>query len=167
MVLLISAIALAESASSLDLNPIVILGIIGLLAGIAFSVEARLERLRVPIAMVPFGILATLSSDNYSVASNPRQFGECSVVHFSRGFPLPWDGTNYISGNLSGGFPCVLTPPIFYIGGSVSFFLDLIFYVAVGVAIIQLYRGIRGTTVTAGSSRVKNIIQRVAYNQTI
>jgi hypothetical protein len=40
----------------------------------------------------------------------------------------------------------------------VSFSLDMIFYVAVGVAIIQLYRGITGKTITARSSQVNKMV---------
>ena len=61
-----------------DLN--VSLVTLGLLAGIALAVAARLERSRVLAVLVPLGIIATLASALYSVTLTAGPPGICSFT---------------------------------------------------------------------------------------
>jgi hypothetical protein len=126
-------------------DPRVSLATIGLVAGIAFAVVARLERGWVLTAMVPLGILATLASALYSASITSGQ-GGCAYTYVNKGFPLAWSSTYDLLGS-----PCYLLLYLIYNPARdlIFYSLDVIFYVAVGLAIIQVYRGIVGKTVTA------------------
>ncbi len=157
-VLAITIFALAESPVSYEPDTNITLGIMVLLAGITLSVAARLERPWVPIVMIPFGVLATGVSTAYHVIVNPGLVVGCSIARVGMGFPLPWGFTF----NLAGGGRCILPlvplySPLTPRPDFVSFALDMIFYVAFGLAIMQFYRGITGKTIATGSSRVNNL----------
>jgi hypothetical protein len=121
---------------------------VGLAVGIAFAVAARIERYWVPVVMVPLGILATLASVLYQVVNNPVRPGGCVFAFVHGGFPLPWNTTYNLVGSGCLAFPLTIINPVI---DRVSFSLDVVFYVAVGLAVIQLYRGITGRTITARS----------------
>jgi hypothetical protein len=158
MVLAVTVIALANPPFSIEPDATISLAVIALLAGIGFVVVARLERLWVSIVAVPFGVLATLASALYHHIDVPLQ-SACAFGRVNIGFPLPY---RYAFIYTSTGPGCIvpLLPlyPIHPGTNMVSFSLDVIFYVAVGVAIIQFYRGITGKTITPGSTRTHNMI---------
>ncbi len=149
----LSGILLAITASALTdttrfrfvLNPIISLAMIGLIAGIAFAVAARVEKFWVPVVMVPFAVLTTLASAVYQVANSSRLVGECAIVTVSRGFPLPWRSTYDLIGPRCLLLLYQILAPI---RNTTLFSLDALFYVAAGLAIIQLFRGITGKTLT-------------------
>jgi hypothetical protein len=133
------------------------MGITLLLASIVVAVGYRFERLWVPLAMVFFGLLATVVSSAHSVVfdpSNPGLTYPCCVTRVNRGFPLPWSFTyEYLGGVRRALLPLYSQP---YAGlDMVAFVLDVVFYVAIGLAIIQLYRGTIGKTITAQTSILK------------
>jgi hypothetical protein len=161
LALAITTVALVSTPSFRLLPDLGIsLAIIGLVAGIAFTVPARLERAWVPIVMIPFGILATVASFSYSVTAPAVQFGQCGFQSIGRGFPLAWNFSYSMFGLRC---PVRLSSLLAPIGGGplysllsprvslASFALDVAFFVGAGVAIIQLYRGITGRTITAQS----------------
>jgi hypothetical protein len=119
---------------------------IGLIAGIAFTVVVGLERVWVPALMVPFRILATIASAVYRIAEVPGQVYMCAFARINVGFPLQYNFTYDSIGSrcIVPLHPLVLAPRI----DIALFSLDAIFYVAAGLAIIQLYRGIIGKTIT-------------------
>jgi hypothetical protein len=129
---------------------------LGLIAGIVFAVAARLERAWVTIVIVPFGYLTTLASGLYPTDNNPGPILQCSAFLVNRGFPLPWNSTYRITG--AQWCPAPLLPLLDPSMGLVSFSLDLVFYVAAGQAIIQLYRGVTGKTIKTRSSRVNRMV---------
>jgi len=135
-------------------DPSVSLATIGLVAGIAFAVAARLERGWVLTAMVPLGILATLASALYSASITSGQ-GACAYTYVNKGFPLAWSSTYDLLGS-----PCYLLLYLIYNPARdlIFYSLDVIFYVAVGLAIIQLYRGMTAKTIAARSLRVGKVI---------
>ena len=143
--LAIIAIVLTDAPTfRFELDMSIRLSMIGLFAGIAFAIAARLERPWVPILMVPFGALATLVSMAYQIAYNPGiNPGGCNGSSVQSGFPFPWSSTyNFV------GSRCLLLyiPMSSHVIDTVSFFLDVLFYAAVGVAIIQLFRATTGRT---------------------
>jgi len=128
------------------------LATLGLGVGIAFATAAGLERSRVLVAMIPLGTLATIVSTVNRVDYNPVQYPTCAIARVNMGFPLPW----YFDYN----FPvrgCILPLPLLPRWDVVSFFLDVAFYVGVGLTIIQFSRGITGKTIATGSSQVNNL----------
>jgi hypothetical protein len=138
---------------------IVTLGIMVLLAGIVFSVAARLERFWVPIIMIPFGVLATGVSTAYHVVVNPGLVIGCSIARVGMGFPLPWGFTYHPAGDGRCIVPLVQLYSLLTPGPNIaSFALDVVFYVAIGLAIIQLYRGVNRTTITARSQPINKMI---------
>ena len=118
-------------------DPILGLAMIGLIAGIGFSVEGRLESLWVPVFLVPLGILVTATSA-LLVSVTPANFGDCTITYVGRGFPLPWNSAFDFAGSRC--LPLLLPSTVGR--DMISFALDVIFYIAAGIAIIQLYRGI-------------------------
>jgi hypothetical protein len=157
-VIAITGIAFAESPGSYEPDMIITPGIMVLLAGITLSVAARLERLWVPIVMIPFGILATAASTAYHVVVNPGQVVGCSIARVGTGYPLPWSFTYNLAGDGRCIVPLVpLYSPLIPRPNIVSFVLDMVFYVAIGLAIFQLYRGIIGKTMTAQTSILKQV----------
>jgi hypothetical protein len=123
------------------------LAVLALITGIVFTVATRLERSWVPIVLAPLGILLTLVSRAYQVSSAPGNEAICAVTHVNNGFPLQYYFTMSFEGPrcLRLLLP-LLVPPRTALS---SFLLDVAFYIAAGLAIIQLYRGITGTTITA------------------
>jgi len=155
MVLAVTVIALANPSFSIEPDATITVAVIALLAGIGFVVVARLEGPWVYIVTVPFGVLATLASALYHHLDVPLQ-SACAFGRVNFGFPIPYRYT-YMSTSTGPGCIVPLLPlyPINPGTNMVSFSLDVIFYVAVGLAIIQLYRGIIGKTITAQTSIIK------------
>jgi hypothetical protein len=155
MVLAVTVIALANPPFSIEPDATISVAVIALFAGIGFVVVARLERAWVSIVAVPFGVLAALASALYHHADVPLQ-SACAFGRVNFGFPLPY---RYAYMYTSTGPGCIVPLlPLYPVNpgmNMVSFSLDVIFYVAVGVAIIQLYRGIIGKTITAQTSILK------------
>lgn len=148
--LIITAVAATETTRyPFGLDPRLSLLMIGLIAGIAFTVMVGLERVWVPALVVPFGILATIASTVYRVAEVPGQVSMCGPVQTNIGFPLQYNFTYESIGSrcIVPLHSLVLAPRI----DIALFSLDAIFYVAAGLAIIQLYRGITGRTINARS----------------
>jgi hypothetical protein len=105
--------------------------------------------------MVPFGILATLVSSLYQIANNPVNPLGCAASYVNRGFPLSWYSTYYFVGSHC---TILLIPANNPIINMVSFLLDVVFYVAAGIAIIQLYRGAVEKIPSTTSARVNKIV---------
>src|SRR4029077_146033 len=143
LALTITAISIADATRFRFLpDPNINLAMIGLVLGTLFAVAARLERAWVPIAIAPFGIIATLASALYRVSNNSSHFGECAIAYVSWGFPLAWNSTYEYFGR------CTLLP-LPYLSPNrflVFFSTDVVFYVAVGVGLIQLFRATTGRT---------------------
>jgi hypothetical protein len=158
MVLAVTVIALANPPFSIEPDATISVAVIALFAGMGFVVVARLERPWVPIVTVPLGVLVTLASALYHHADVPLQ-SACAFGRVNIGFPLPY---RYAYMWTSTGPGCIVPLlPLYPLNPGtniVSFSLDMIFYVAVGVAIIQLYRGITGKTITARSSQVNKMV---------
>lgn len=155
VILAITYVALTEpSPYPFEPDPNLSLALPALIPGIVLAVGARLERFWVPIVMAPFGILAAQASAVYSVSSVPGDVAICAVTHFSSGFPLQYYFTMGLIGPRCAGLPLpFFIPPRMLM---MPFLLDAVFYVAVGVAIIQLCRGITGKASTARSPPVNN-----------
>jgi hypothetical protein len=115
-------------------------------AGVAFVVAARLEKAKVLGVIVPVAILTALISGLYTVTLTSGPPGTCSFMYVNRGFPLAWGSTYDIFLN-----PCILLRylPVNPARDAIFFSLDVIFYVAVGLAIIQLFRGLARKTITS------------------
>jgi hypothetical protein len=84
----ITAVGLLVSPFSSGLLTIIILEMVFLFSGVALLVGERLERLWVMMALVPFGVLATIASTAHAFADPDR--GYCFFVLVKLGFPLPW-----------------------------------------------------------------------------
>jgi hypothetical protein len=159
----LSGLTLATTALALGgtqdfhfpLDPIVSIVLIGLFPGIIFAVASRLERTLVPILMFPFAVLATVASALHHRVNYPGQLIECGVYRVNIGFPLPWNFRYELYGNSPCPLPAFPLPPQ---PNMISFFLDVVFYVAAGIAIIQLLRGTIGRTNTTRSSPVNKMI---------
>jgi hypothetical protein len=132
--------------------------VIALLAGIGFVVVARLEKPWVFIVTVPFGVLATLASALYHHIDVPLQ-SACAFGRVNIGFPIPYRYT-YMYTSTGPGCIVPLLPlyPLNPGTNMVSFSLDVIFYIAVALAIIQLYRGATGKTIIGRALRAKTIV---------
>ncbi len=147
LTLAITTIALTSPARSpyvVDQN--ISLALIGLVVGIAFALAARLERHWVMIVMIPLGFAATFASASYPPINNAGPITECATFRVNRGFPLPWTVTHELPGSYFCPPPGWLQPSINPTMGAVSFFVDVIFYIAIGLAIIQLFRATTGRT---------------------
>jgi hypothetical protein len=151
----ITAIGFGKAPLSAEWSTLITLGILVLVASMVVLVVAELEGLLVPLAMASLGVIATVVSASHTVVEIPPGAEWCYFPRVNRGFPLPW---NYTYG-LSGQCPAHLSPLFPYVGPDMlAFALDVVYYVAIGLAIIQFYRGIRGMTIAGRSSRVNNMI---------
>jgi hypothetical protein len=144
LVLVFLVIALVDTGLyPLVPDPNVRLATLGLVAGIVFAIGLGLEKAKVLGITTLAAVLATLTSGIYAVTLTADGPGPCSFEYVNRGFPLAWDSTFSITGS-----PCILlrygavNPP----RDVIFFFLDMVFYVAAGLAIIQLFRATTGRT---------------------
>lgn len=58
---------------------------LGLVLGIITTIVARLEKIWLVLAIVPFGVLAAQASNFYTVDRNPGQPAICGVGRVSNG----------------------------------------------------------------------------------
>ncbi len=134
-------------------DPFTSLLMIGLFPGSVFVIASRRESNWVSVLLFPLAVLATVASGVYHHLNYPGPLVECALYRVNIGFPVPWNSVYELHANTNSSCPVPALPLLVQAGPNmVSFYIDITFYFAVGLAITQLFRGISGKIFTVNQS---------------